>query len=575
VTARWQLWAPRAGRVELVIAVDGRDERRAAEPAGDGVWTCAPPPVGADYAISVDDGPLRPDPRSPWQPHGVHGRSRWRDDAPVDDGFCARPLASALIYELHVGTFSAAGTFDGVAERLDHLVALGVSHVELMPVAAFPGRHGWGYDGVALFAPHEPYGGPAGLRRLVAACHRRGLAVILDVVHNHLGPDGNYLGELGPYFTDHYRTPWGAAINLDGAGSDHVRRFLCDSACHWLRDHGIDGLRLDAVHALHDRSARPFLEQLADEVAALEAGLGRPLVLIAESDLNDPRLVRGRDAGGFGLHAQWSDDFHHAIHAALTGERAGYYADFGALGDIAAALTGGYVYDGRASRYRGQRHGRPLGELGGERLLGYAQTHDQVGNRARGERLGHLVSPGLLRAAAALVFVAPFVPMLFQGEEWAAASPFLYFTDHESPELAEAVRRGRRREFAAHGWDPDRIPDPQDPDTFRRSRLDWSEREREPHRGVLAWYTALAALRRAEPALRDGRRDLVEVAVDELERWIRVGRGGVTLVANLAPAPRRLPRPPGAPRLHFPDGPDIAGDVMTMPAEGVCIWVAA
>jgi maltooligosyltrehalose trehalohydrolase len=537
------VWAPRAQRVDVIVG----DERRPLEAGEAGWWGGVKVETGTDYAFSLDGGPARPDPRSRWQPHGVHGPSRAFEVAALPrrgEDFRAPPLGAALIYELHVGTFAADGTFDGVIERLDHLERLGVTHVELMPVNGFPGARGWGYDGVALWAPHAAYGGPEGLVRLIDACHERGLAVLLDVVYNHLGPDGNYLGELGPYFSERHKTPWGAAVNLDGAGADEARRFFIDNALYWLRDYRFDGLRLDAVHAMVDQSALHFLEQLAHEVAALEAASGRPLVLIAESDLNDPRLVRSWEAGGFGLHAQWSDDFHHALHVALTGEQSGYYEDFSTgLADVARALQRGYVYAGQRSPHRGRVHGRPLGHaVPPTRLLGYVQTHDQVGNRACGDRLAHLVGAPLAQVGAALVLMAPFVPMLFQGEEWAASAPFQYFTDHESPELAEAVRKGRRSEFVAFGWREEDVPDPQDPATFERSRLDFAEIARAPHAETFAWYREIIALRAREPALRDARWDL---QVEHGERWIQVTRGPVTLVANVGNAAMERPRPPG------------------------------
>jgi maltooligosyltrehalose trehalohydrolase len=497
-----------------------------------------------------------------------HAAFRW-----TDAGWQAPPLAAGLVYELHVGTFTPAGTFDGAIERLDHLVRLGVTHVELMPVAQFPGGHGWGYDGVDLFAPHSAYGGPDGLKRLIDACHGRGLAVLLDVVYNHLGPAGNYLERFGPYFTDRYATPWGRAVNLDGPGSDQVRRFFCDNALAWLRDYHADGLRLDAVHAIVDTSAVHFLEQLAAEVADLGARLGRHFVLVAESDLNDPRIVRGHDVGGYGLDAQWSDDFHHALHAALTGERGGYYADFGRLADVAKALGSAYVYDGRASAFRGRRHGRPATGLPGARFLGYLQTHDQIGNRARGERTSHLLSPGLLEIGAALVLLGPFVPMLFQGEEWAASTPFLYFTDHEDPALARAVSEGRRHEFQAFGWDPAEVPDPQAAETFRRSKLDWSEPGREPHRALLDWHAALVRLRR-EHGLAAGRLDRVRVRHDEADRWLVLEREGVTVACNLASRAQRVPLADGAAGVVVlaSDGDVKAGSgAVDLPAESVAV----
>ncbi|HEY8324886.1 MAG TPA: malto-oligosyltrehalose trehalohydrolase, partial [Ktedonobacterales bacterium] len=457
----FRVWAPQAKHVDLLLG----GERLPMAPAEGGWWGAeAQASPGDDYAFSVDGSEPLPDPRSPWQPEGPFGPSRLVDHTAFawsDQRWQAEPLASAIIYELHIGTFTAEGTFEAATARLDHLAALGVTHVEIMPVAQFPGARGWGYDGVDLYAPQNTYGGPDGLKRLVDACHARGLAALLDVVYNHLGPSGNYLSRFGPYFTDEYKTPWGMAINLDGAGSDEVRRFLCDNALMWLRDYHFDGLRLDAIHALYDRSATHLLEQMASEVAALEAQTGRHFALIAESDLNDPRVVRSREAGGFGLAAQWSDDFHHALQAALTGERDGYYADFGSLADVAHAWRHAYVYEGRYSVARQRWHGRPTGGLPASRFVVFSQNHDHIGNRKLGERTAALLSPGRLRIAAALVCLAPYIPLLFQGEEWGASAPFLYFTDHQDAALGQAVREGRRREFAAFGWAPERIPDPQ------------------------------------------------------------------------------------------------------------------
>jgi maltooligosyltrehalose trehalohydrolase len=536
-----RVWAPRAREVELICGGVASPLRSAAG----GWWELDAPGLvhGADYGFRLDgEGPF-PDPRSPWQPHGVHGPSRFVDHgrfAWTDAGWRAPPLSAAVILEVHVGTFTPAGTFDGTIERLDHVADLGVTHLQLMPVNAFPGERGWGYDGVALFAPHQPYGGPDGLKRLVDACHGHGIAVLLDVVYNHLGPDGNHLGRYGPYFTDAHRTPWGDAVNFDRAGSDEVRRFVLDNAVMWLRDYHLDGLRIDAIHAMVDASATHVLEELGAEVRRLEGLLGRPLVTIAESDLNDPRVVRPVEAGGLGLDAQWSDDFHHALHGVLTGERGGYYADFGGLHHVARALERGFVYDGAFSPHRQRRHGRPATGLGGRRLLGFLQNHDQIGNRAMGERSSHLMSTGLLKVGAALVLTAPFVPLLFQGEAWGATSPFLYFTDHQDPDLAAAVREGRRREFAAFGWDPEAVPDPQDLATFQRSRLAWGERERAPHDELLAWHRDLIALRRVHPALADDRLEAVEVRFDEDERWLVVLRPGLVVACNLGREERRV-----------------------------------
>jgi maltooligosyltrehalose trehalohydrolase len=569
-----RVWAPRARRLEAELP-GGRHPLRPL----DGGWWSGDEPLapGTDYRLSLDGGPDLPDPRSPFQPEGVHGPSRSVDHgahAWGDAGWRGAELADAVIYELHVGTFTPEGTFAAAAARLDHLVGLGVTAVEIMPVAEFPGERGWGYDGVDLYAPHHAYGGPEGLRRLVDACHARGLAAVLDVVYNHLGPDGNYLGAYGPYFTDRYRTPWGEAVNLDGRQSDEVRAFIVDNALMWLRDYHLDGLRLDAVHAIVDTSAVHILEELATRVAALEAELGRRLWLIAESDLNDPRVVRDPERGGYGLDAQWSDDFHHALHAALTGERTGYYVDYGRLEDVARALRRAFVFDGRYSRFRERRHGRPIGDLGGDRFVVCLQNHDQVGNRAAGERSSALMSTGLLRVGAALVLTAPFVPMLFQGEEWGASTPFLYFTDHVDPELATAVSQGRKREFAAFGWDESAVPDPQDESSFVRSRLDWDEIAREPHAGLLAWHRELIALRRRLPALRDGDLSAVCVRVDEEHRWLVMERHGVTVAANLGARAARIPggsRGWGEVLLASAEAPCREGDALILPPESVVV----
>jgi maltooligosyltrehalose trehalohydrolase len=533
---------------------------------------------GADYLLSVDGGEPRPDPRGPWQPRGPHGPSCTVDHSRfewTDGNWRGFPLADAVVYELHAGTFSSEGTYDGILTRLDHLVELGINVLELMPVAEFPGERGWGYDGVDLYAPHHAYGGPDGLKRVVDACHARGLAVILDVVYNHLGPSGNYLGEFGPYFTDRYATPWGAAMNLDGADSDEVRRFIVDNALMWLRDYHCDGLRLDAVHAIVDTSVVHILEQIAVEVGALEADLGRRLWVIAESALNDPRLVRSRDVGGYGLDAQWSDDFHHALHAVLTGESTGYYLDFGRVADIAAALEKAFVYDGRYSSYRRRTHGRSTTGLSGHSFLAYAQDHDQIGNRARGERLSHLASRSLLKVAAALVLTSPFVPMLFQGEEWGAGSPFLYFTDHSDEELGRAVGEGRKREFVAFGWRPEEIPDPQDLQTFERSKLDWSEIESPPHAELLDWHRRLIDLRRRTPDLKDGRMSALRTTFDDDERWLVVERGGITIGYNFSGSARTVPVSPdqaGRVLLASAAEPPLTGPGLELPPESATIF---
>ncbi|MEV4741412.1 malto-oligosyltrehalose trehalohydrolase [Streptomyces sp. NPDC049555] len=548
----FEVWAPGAGAVDVLA--DGRRYAMEPDPGRAGWWRReAPAADGSRYGFALDGGPVRPDPRSRRQPDGPDGLSAvvdvcrfpWRERP---GGWGGRPLPGAVLYELHVGTFTREGTFAAAAARLPHLADLGVTHVELMPVCPFPGTHGWGYDGVAPWAVHEPYGGPHGLVRFVDAAHDLGLGVVLDVVHNHLGPSGNHLPAYGPYFTDTHHTPWGAAVNLDAPGSDEVRAYLTGSALAWLRDYRLDGLRLDAVHALHDTRPKHFLAELSGAVDALAARLGRPLFLVAESDLNDPLTTTPRPAGGLGLHAQWNDDFHHALHTALTGESQGYYADFAAdpAHALAKTLRGGFFHDGTRSSFRGRPHGRPLDTrtTPAHRLLGYAQTHDQIGNRARGDRLTARLTPGQLACAATLVLCAPFTPMLFMGEEWGARTPWQFFTDHTDPQLAEAVRTGRRREFAAHGWAADAIPDPQDPATRERSCLDWDEARRAPHAALLAWYRRLIALRRTEPALTDP--DWHYEALDVTPHTVHFARGPVHVAVNLSAESARIPLGPAA-----------------------------
>jgi maltooligosyltrehalose trehalohydrolase len=585
----FRVWAPLAAKVELSLAGGrlpmlrdtmgwwGVDAAGAEQHAG--LRPAASYAGGVDYAYFVDrEGPF-PDPRSPWQPHGIHRASRTVDHggfAWQHDEWPDLALADAVIYELHIGTFTAGGTFDSAIERLGHLVDLGVTHVEVMPVAHFSGERGWGYDGVYLYAPHQAYGGPNGLKRFVDACHGRGLRVLLDVVYNHLGPSGNHIEHFGPYFTDRYRTPWGKAMNYDQAFSDEVRRYVVDNALMWLRDYRFDGLRLDAVDAILDQSAVHILEQIATETRALEAETGRRYDVIAESDLNDPRLVMDVKLGGYGLDAAWSDDFHHALHAPLTGETAGYYADFGALGHLAAALERVYVYDGRYSVYRRRSHGRPIGDLPASRFVIAAQNHDQAGNRALGERLENLVGVRRARIAAAVLMTAPGVPLLFQGEEWAASSPFQYFTAHEDPALARAVSEGRRREFAAFGWNPADVPDPQDIATFERSRLNWGEIAAEKHAEMLSWYRDLIALRRDTPDLRYGDLGKVHVAYSEDEHWLMMTRGTMTAAFNLAPEPLKLDVGPAKELvIASDDAVALEGDSLLLPADSVAILRAA
>ncbi|MYT92411.1 malto-oligosyltrehalose trehalohydrolase [Streptomyces sp. SID8359] len=543
---RFEVWAPEADTVVLEAAEVRYPMER--DPLREGWWGADAEAADGDrYGFRVDDGPLLPDPRSRRQPDGPDGTSAVVDQGAYAwrTGWAGRRLNRAVLYELHVGTYTPEGTFDAAAERLGHLAELGITHVSLMPVCPFPGVNGWGYEGVSLWAVHEPYGGPEGLKRFVDTAHGLGLGVVLDVVHNHLGPSGNHLPAFGPYFTDTHHTPWGAAVNLDAPGSDEVRDFLVGSALAWLRDYRLDGLRLDAVHALADTRALTFLEELSTAVDALAAELGRPLGLIAESDLCDPRTTTPRTAGGLGLHAQWNDDFHHALHTALTGESQGYYADFARapLAALAKTVTSVFFHDGTFSSFRGRSHGRPVdvSRSPAHRFVGYAQTHDQIGNRALGDRLAASLSPGLQACSAALVLTGPFTPMLFMGEEWGARTPWQFFTDHTDPELAEAVRNGRRREFGAHGWAEEEIPDPQDPATRDRSCLDWTEPERGPHARLLAWYRELIALRRALPDLHDPDLASVKVAYDEDARWFAYRRGDVRVAVNLADRPVAIP----------------------------------
>ncbi|HTL35626.1 MAG TPA: malto-oligosyltrehalose trehalohydrolase [Kofleriaceae bacterium] len=527
------LWAPRAHRIDVVVG----ETRIPMVQTGDGWWEGPELVEGQRYAISLDGAPPCADPRSRWQPDGVNGASCWIEPQPAPRGrFHPVALRDAVIYELHVGTFSQEGTFAGAVAHLDHLVRLGVTHVELMPIAQFSGAHGWGYDGVDEFAPHAPYGGPHGLRELIRQCHAHGLGVIIDVVHNHFGPEGAFWHAFGPYTTNKHKTPWGEAINLDDDGSAEVRRFFIDSALAWLCDYGADGLRLDALHSLQDTSERHFVAELVDEVRTLEHQLRRPLVLIGEYDDHDPLAVTERAHGGWGLDAHWNDDFHHAIHTLVTGERAGYYEDFAARGTLAKVLERGYALDGGYSPFRKTRHGQPFGALPRDRLVGYIQSHDQIGNRALGERLHHLAGNEKAALAAAILFASPFVPMLFQGEEWAASTPFYYFAQLESEALRKAVREGRTAEHGGAGWSMP-PPDPTDPATRDASVLRWEERDEPEHAQMLGWYRSLILARKENFSLRDPRPTATRVEQNGDVLVIR--RGDLALVCNFADEPRR------------------------------------
>ena len=540
---RFSVWAPTPSRVRLLIGDDASGSVVEMVRSSDGWWTPVEPlpPADTDYGFLLDDDPApRPDPRSRRQPGGVHALSRTYDASSfawTDQAWTGHELPGSVIYELHVGTFTPAGTLDGAAEKLDHLLSIGVDLVELMPVNAFNGTENWGYDGVAWFAVSESYGGPPAYQRFVDACHAAGLGVVQDVVYNHLGPSGNYLPLFGPYLKQG-RNTWGDLVNLDGEGSEEVRAFVLDNARMWFEDYHVDALRLDAVHALHDGSPDHLLEELATQTRQLSGELGRPLMLIAESDLNDARLVTPRAEGGYGLDAQWSDDFHHAVHVALTGETSGYYADFAPLSALVKVCERGFFHDGTWSSFRESEHGRPIDteQLAPWRLVVSSQNHDQVGNRARGDRLTEHLDDDQLACAALLTLCGPFTPMLFMGEEWAASTPFQFFTSHPERDLGNATAEGRIAEFARMGWDSSVVPDPQDPTTFERSRLDWSELDAGRHAVLLDVYRRLAALRHALPELRPPTFGDLSAEADEVTRVFTLRRPGLLLAVNFGDA---------------------------------------
>ena len=506
---RFVVWAPRAEAVDVLV--EGHDPVRL-DADGGGYHVGTVPDAGEDdryqYRLHREDGAIdRPDPASRHQPDGVHGPSAVDDPRAfpwTDDGFMPPDRSRLVLYELHVGTFTPEGTFDAIVPRLPELAADGITALELLPVAQFPGGRNWGYDGVLPYAVQDTYGGPDGLRRLVDAAHAHGIAVVLDVVYNHVGPEGNVLADYGPYFADHHVTPWGDGINVDGPDSDPVRRYVIENAVRWVRDFHLDGLRLDAVHGIIDQSATHLLADIAEAVHAEARRRGRPVWIVAESDLQDPRLVRAPEVGGYGLDAQWLDDFHHVAHTALTGEDAGYYVDYAGLGDLPAMLADRLLYAGRWSSYRRRTVGAPAPDLPHDRFVVCLQNHDQVGNRAAGDRLTHLASFEARKAAAALLLTSPYVPMLFMGEEYAEPKPFPFFTSHGDPDLVDAVRRGRRAEFADFAWQGE-VPDPQDEATFRSAVLSWHLRDEQDgeHAHMLDLHRTLLALRRSWPPIAD------------------------------------------------------------------------
>jgi maltooligosyltrehalose trehalohydrolase len=522
------VWAPQANDVavrivspEIGMIPMKRDEW--------GYWRAKAEGItpGSRYLYRIDNDEDRPDPASHFQPLGVHGPSAvvahdefaWSDHA-----WTGVPQERLVIYELHTGVFTPEGTFDAIIPRLPELQALGVTAIELMPVAEFPGERNWGYDGVYPFSAHQAYGGPAGLKRLVNACHDAGLAVILDVVYNHLGPEGNYLSRFGPYFTDKYRTPWGAALNFDDAWSDGVRNYFIENALHWFGLYHIDGLRLDAVHAIADAGAQPFLRELAERTAEFSARRGRKFLLIAESDANDPRVVMPKEMGGFGLDAQWLDDFHHSLLTLLTEERSGYYADYGQVAHFVKAVREGFVYSGEYSKHRRRRHGGSSAGRPGRQFVVFARNHDQIGNRMFGERLSKMVSFDALKLAAGAVALSPFIPLLFMGEEYAEEAPFLYFVSHGDADLIRAVREGRKAEFKAFQWAGE-PPDPQAMETFLRSKLNWERRNQGRGRALREFYRELLRLRREIPALASLDKNSLEVSGLEDPRLVLLRRG--------------------------------------------------
>jgi maltooligosyltrehalose trehalohydrolase len=511
---RFVVWAP-AVKSLTIHCLDGVDRGPVAMRSLEGGYFEAEIrdlPHGARYFFRFADGRERPDPASRFQPEGVHGPSQvidLDDFKWTDSSWKGLPLVESVFYEVHVGTYTPEGTFDALIPHLAGLRELGITTIELMPVAQFPGGRNWGYDGVQPFAPQNTYGGPRELQKFVDAAHSHGLAVALDVVYNHLGPEGNYFSEYGPYFTDKYRTPWGSAINFDGPSSEPVRRFFIENALHWLEKYHVDVLRLDAVHGIFDFSGSHFLAELQTAVDALESRLQRKLHLVAESDLNDSRILRSPERGGYGLHAQWSDDFHHSLHSLLTGERAGYYSDFGEVHHLATTMRKGWFYAGQHSNFRRRRHGNDSSGLARSSFVVGIQNHDQIGNRARGERLSALVDFEALKLAAGVTTLAPFVPLLFMGEEYGERAPFQYFTSHGDAELIEAVRKGRQEEFAAFAWEGE-IPDPQAEKTFSGSKLDHGLKDQDPHRTLRALYRELLAIRREFALAGGGKLEILE-----------------------------------------------------------------
>ncbi len=534
----FQIWAPNCSAIAIEIVTPHQQRYPLQRQEHDYFTGTVPVAAGARYWVVPAERAGRPDPASRYQPEGVHGPSEVVDPAFnwTDERWRGIALSDYVIYELHIGTFSADGTFDAAIAQLDELKDLGVTAIEIMPVAQFPGARNWGYDGVQLFAVQNTYGGPAGLKRLVNACHMRGLAVILDVVYNHVGPEGNYLGEFGPYFTQTYKTPWGSAVNVDGAHSDQVRRFFIDNALEWVSDFHIDALRLDAVHGILDTSAQPFLAELSEAVRGRAQQLGRQVYLIAESDLNDVRMISPVAARGMGMDAQWTDDFHHSLHALLTREDSGYYADFGTVSHLARSLRTGFVYQGDYSSYRQRRHGNAPAGARDQQFVVCVQNHDQVGNRMAGDRISTLIDFERQKVGAGAVLLSAFVPLLFMGEEYGETQPFPYFIDHSDPELVEAVRKGRKEEFAAFAWKGE-PPDPYAVETFASARL--RRPTGPPHDAMRRYYQRLLRARAELKLAHDALQSRQVTAHDDVEA-ITIIANNVALVFGFADAPRKL-----------------------------------
>ncbi len=568
----FRVWAPAVDRVELHIV--GPDDRRVRlEKNENGYHEAVVDRVtdGTRYFFAVGNNE-RPDPASRLQPKGVHGPSQvvGREFQWSDADWKNIPLEEYVIYELHVGTFTAEGTFDAVIARLDQLKELGVTAIELLPIAQFPGERNWGYDGAYVGAAQNSYGGPVALKRLVDACHSRGLAILLDVVYNHLGPEGNYLREYGPYFTDRYRTPWGLALNFDGPQSDHVRWFFIHNALQWVDEFHFDGLRVDAVHAIVDHSAEPFLQDLATAVRERAEKIGRPIYTIAESELNDPRVITSREDMGLGFDSQWNDDFHHALHTLLTGERAGYYVGYGKASDLSRVIRNGYLFTGQHSVFRGRKYGAKPKTIDGKRFVVCAQNHDQIGNRMLGDRLSATLSRDKLRLCAAAVVLSPFLPMLFMGEEYGETAPFQYFTSHSDENLIEAVRTGRKAEFEEFEWEGE-APDPHDDETFRRSKLNWRLLDRDEHLSLWQFYRELLRIRRETPALRKLDLASLEVEADDDKRVVITRRGDVIVAFNFSESAQTVEIPAVQWRALIESGARVEGNRLTMPASGFAV----